>query len=211
MHDLVHGVFHLDKGFLFTMKELYTRPGHSIREFIQGKRANHFNYFTLLILIIAAGHFIAKIPEVSLYDIIEKNGNMKGMARVRREYAKLILLAGIPVYAMLSYLIFFKSRQNYTEHLVMTMYLTCGMLVFYIFPHIAAIFTENLNYIKIVQGLTLFLELLFYFWFFYQCFSAFHYSKTSLIIKSIMITILIFIVTNLISYWINKIGLLYFH
>ncbi len=36
-HDFVHGVWHVDKGIVFTIKELFTRPGHSVREFILGK------------------------------------------------------------------------------------------------------------------------------------------------------------------------------
>lgn len=58
VHDLVHGVFHVDKGFLFTIKELFTRPGHSMREFIEGKRANHFNYFSLVLIILGCNSLI---------------------------------------------------------------------------------------------------------------------------------------------------------
>ncbi len=57
-HDLIHGVFHLDKGLLFTIKELFTRPGHSIREYVQGKRIKHFNYFTAILILIAKGHYL---------------------------------------------------------------------------------------------------------------------------------------------------------
>lgn len=211
VHDLIHGVFHLDKGFLFTIKELYTRPGYSIREFIQGKRANYFNYFTLLVIIITLGHFIGKIPKVSLFEILEKYSLMKGQARVVRDYAKLILLAEIPVYALLSYLIFFEGKRNYTEHLVMAVYYTSAILIFYIFPHIAAIFTDDIKIIKFVQGLTLLLELLYYFWFFYQYFSVFHFSKKSLIFKSIFITVAIYLTTAIINYGLNIIGLKYFN
>jgi hypothetical protein len=42
LHEIPHGVIHLDKGFLYTTKSLLTRPGYFIREFIEGKRANHF-------------------------------------------------------------------------------------------------------------------------------------------------------------------------
>ena len=43
-HDLIHGVWHIDKGVLFTVKELILRPGDSVRGFIQGKRVGFFSF-----------------------------------------------------------------------------------------------------------------------------------------------------------------------
>lgn len=34
-HDFIYGVWYIDKG-IFTLKGLFARPGHSVREFIQG-------------------------------------------------------------------------------------------------------------------------------------------------------------------------------
>jgi hypothetical protein len=44
-HDVQHGLFHFDKGMYYSAKELYWRPGHSIREFIEGKRVSHLSQF----------------------------------------------------------------------------------------------------------------------------------------------------------------------
>lgn len=38
MHDIVHGVLHLDKGILFTLKQAFTRPGYAVMDYIAGKR-----------------------------------------------------------------------------------------------------------------------------------------------------------------------------
>ncbi|MBC8155688.1 MAG: DUF3667 domain-containing protein [Bacteroidetes bacterium] len=46
-HDIQHGLLHIDKGILYTTKELFTRPGHSIREFLLGKRVKHFKPISL--------------------------------------------------------------------------------------------------------------------------------------------------------------------
>ena len=37
MHDLLHGVWHLEKGILFTLKETITRPGQAALDYIKGK------------------------------------------------------------------------------------------------------------------------------------------------------------------------------
>ena len=56
-HDFIHGVWHVDKGILFTLKALFTRPGHFVRNYIEGKRVNYFNFVSLLILIMAISAF----------------------------------------------------------------------------------------------------------------------------------------------------------
>ena len=50
-HDVQHGLFHFDKGVTFTIKELFTRPGYSIKEFLDGKRVNHFKPVSLVVLL----------------------------------------------------------------------------------------------------------------------------------------------------------------
>lgn len=62
-HDLQHGLFHLDKGFPYTLYRLLLRPGHTAREFIEGKRVRHFKPLTFLIVSVGfyafVRHFIA--------------------------------------------------------------------------------------------------------------------------------------------------------
>src|ERR1035437_8773131 len=50
-HDIQYGLLHFDKGILFTTKELFTRPGNSIREFLEGKRAKHFQPISLVLVL----------------------------------------------------------------------------------------------------------------------------------------------------------------
>ena len=42
IHELKHGILHLENGFVYTTKELLTNPGNSIRKFIEGERTRHF-------------------------------------------------------------------------------------------------------------------------------------------------------------------------
>ena len=41
-HDIQHGLFHFDSGILYTAKQLFTKPGMAIKEFIEGNRIKHF-------------------------------------------------------------------------------------------------------------------------------------------------------------------------
>ncbi len=51
LHHLPHAIFHADKGLFYTMKELALRPGITIKNYLNGKRIDHFNPFLFLILI----------------------------------------------------------------------------------------------------------------------------------------------------------------
>jgi hypothetical protein len=48
--DIKKGLFHLDEGIFYSFLQLFTRPGNSIREYIEGKRKNHFKPFSLVIV-----------------------------------------------------------------------------------------------------------------------------------------------------------------
>lgn len=68
-HGLIHGIWHVDSGIIFTIKELFTRPGHSIREFIFGKRVGYFSFVTLLLIIFGVSHFLGEYAQVKLSDL----------------------------------------------------------------------------------------------------------------------------------------------
>src|ERR1044071_7443960 len=57
-HELVHGIWHIDKGILYTLKHVLTRPGRLSREYIAGKRTGHFSLVTLLIFLVSLVLFI---------------------------------------------------------------------------------------------------------------------------------------------------------
>jgi hypothetical protein len=209
IHDFIHGVFHLDKGFLYTLKELFTRPGHSIREYVQGKRVKHFNYFTGIILILAIGHFIGSYSSIRSVDLFE-NGKMAGFAKVAKEFAKIIVLVGIPLFALASATLFRKAKLNYTEHLVINMYLMNGILVIGLFFTVLTVFYSNIKVLRVMNMFNPLLEIIYYYWFFYQFFSEFGYKKSSLIIRNISIVVIIILIKGLINFTVDEIGMAYF-
>ncbi len=48
LHEIQHSIFHIDKGILYTTKELFIRPGLTIREYLHGKRVKHFKPFAYI-------------------------------------------------------------------------------------------------------------------------------------------------------------------
>jgi hypothetical protein len=51
-HELEHSVLHMDRGVLYSLKGLMLRPGHLMRDYIEGRRANQVK--PLLLLMISA-------------------------------------------------------------------------------------------------------------------------------------------------------------
>ncbi len=51
LHHLQHALIHADRGLIYTIKELLLRPGRMLREYLAGKRVNHFNPFLFLLIV----------------------------------------------------------------------------------------------------------------------------------------------------------------
>ena len=209
IHDFVHGIFHLDKGFLFTIKELLTRPGHSVREYIQGKRVNHFNYFTTLILVLTIGYLLSKAEKVHPSQLFE---NISGLTKVLKDYSKITVFLGVPVYALSSYALFYRrAKQNYTENLVINLFMLCGNLTISLLLKMFMIFTDDIQFLRSVNLVVTGMVLIYVYVFFYQYFSVFRYTKISLIIRVLTVVLLYLVVKQTTNNLLNEIGLRYLH
>jgi len=141
--ELPNNIFQIDKGLFFTLKELSTRPGHSIREYLLGKRKNHFKPIAYL-LILSTIYFLVtrfSVGGTFINDVIEgyvtgANGNEKSQRQIEilkllsDNYAYTILFL-LPVYSLASYLAFRRSEYNYFEHIVLNSYITGHQAILY--------------------------------------------------------------------------------
>ncbi len=59
-HELEHSVLHMDRGLLYSLKHLMLRPGHFIRDYIEGRRAHHVKPLLLIMILAAALVFLAR-------------------------------------------------------------------------------------------------------------------------------------------------------
>lgn len=153
IHEVQHGIFHVDSGILFTIKELFSRPGHTLREYLEGKRKPHF---PPMLFVIILGSICALIqfslnrkPEKTQDQLVESN-------LAKTEYSKYIdfrgliayfrhifewlgshlaftILLMLPIAALGFYLGFRKYKCNYPEWLVILLYLAGQCLTVYIF------------------------------------------------------------------------------
>ncbi|WP_298141197.1 DUF3667 domain-containing protein [Flavobacterium sp.] len=134
-HDVLHGVWHIERGILFTLKETFTRPGQAAIDYIKGKRIKYYNVFYLILLFIGLGIFIEH-----LYN----NAILKYVSYIPREpqpisesvilefigkYIKFFITLAIPIYSFISYILFNKKKLNYSEHLIIFGMIYLGIII----------------------------------------------------------------------------------
>lgn len=121
-HDLMHGILHMDHGILFTLKALFTRPGHMIREYLEGKRVKHFKPFSMLIVLATLYAFINHSFHLSVVDH-GRSHSPNELEKVEWIYEYLDhhyafgILFMVPVFSLVFFLLFRKTY-NYFEWLI---------------------------------------------------------------------------------------------
>lgn len=140
-HDIQHGLLHFDKGIFFTTKELFTRPGHSIREFLAGKRVKHFKPLSMVIVLASVYAFLLHLLHIDLAaDISVRNVNTRNAGEVGAlnisdwmgSHYALTRLLSIPFLALGTWICFLRQGYNYVEYLVLSAFITAQSLVFLI-------------------------------------------------------------------------------
>ncbi len=190
LHSVSENVLQLDKGFLYTAKSLLLRPKETLTGFFNGKRKSFSQPFGFLIvsatiLLIATtfwgnGTFVDDVvtgfkmsiqedPEATfdarLFDIVIKN----------QIY---IFLLTVPLFSIASFLSFRKSNYNFSEHLILNLFITGEQLLFY------TVFSFISDRDAIIVLLPLGLGFIYLIWVYNQIFN-----KTNWVIRNLKLLI----------------------
>lgn len=199
-HDLIHGLFHLDKGFLFTIKELLTRPGYSIREYIEGKRSQHFNYITFLLLMIAFSLFVQVSFGTNIANMVQPEAKdaVQYLMHLYQKYMKEMYMITIPLYALSTFIVFRSTKQNYAEHLVMNTYKEGGVLMISTVLTAIMLQIENKKLLMISSLLMSLIGFIYYYWFYRQYFKPENSNRFILILKICLAQLLALVLTGIV-------------
>jgi len=134
VHELIHFFTHIEKGFLFTTKQLVLSPGKTVFEFIEGKRKKYFSpvsYFLVWITIYALLlYWFQKVfGENRVIDYQQYFGD-KASTEYAITHLALVLTIVIPFQGLYLYLLFTKVRYNYFETIVIAIY-CLGTIIFF--------------------------------------------------------------------------------
>lgn len=179
--EISNNIFQINRGIFFTIKELSIRPGYSIKEFLKGKRKQHFKPIAFVLLTSTLYVLITFLIDEKTF----LESTFSGMARALNEnnleksttagilswlsnnlgYSSLVLL---PFFSFASYISFINQKYNFFEHLILNCYITGQQTLIYLtFAIIFFVFKINGYYTQVIPFL---IATLFVFWTFNQFF-----------------------------------------
>lgn len=218
VHEIQHSIFHIDKGILYTTKELFLKPGQTIKEYLEGKRVKHFKPFAYIFILSTIYALLTKLSHKSTFlsDAFEGfyNGSTEGKLEsdlglfgeillwMSSHYAYTTLLI-IPIISFASYLCFYRTKYNYFQHLILNSFVAGQRTVVFlmILPFTYFITDKGIN--GTIDTIKAYLGICLTFWVYYQFFNS---TKP---IKRVFLTILTyFLMIVLIGLLVVMIGLI---
>jgi len=184
-NSILNGLFQLDRGFFFTIKELFLKPGGSIRHYIEGKRKKYYNPFSLIILSSLLLLLVNYLTKYKLGIIEFSNAFINGIAgadgpknttilmgRIIEwfsiHYAYMILML-LPIISLSSFFAFKKYGYSYLEHLVLNAYIKGVEIIFLVAVSVSNIFVKNEDILYYCQIIIVFI---YTFWVYFQFFNS---------------------------------------
>lgn len=187
--------FNLDRGVVFTLKQLFVNPGRAIVSFLGTGRYHFVPPFRLLIVTTAIVLYLISLSQ----SVVELgSGFNEGISdasdatkflevqQAMSSYMNLILWTYIPIIALLTYVLNRKKGFNFAEHLVFHTYLFC-------IANICGFFLPLDHYLPIyVIWLIVYVPMVFYYIYGYRFFMA----KSWL--RAVLEMIAIFVISSII-------------
>lgn len=130
LHDIAHGVWHFDRGILFTLKEAIVRPGQAALDYISGKRVRYYNVFYLSLLLIGLHLLLLHVyetfrnPEIASMDAT----NIPNVSNFFTNNIKFILFSIVPILGLNAALFFKRLKLNLAEHFILAGIALLGMI-----------------------------------------------------------------------------------
>ena len=191
MEELQSGIFHINKGLIYTTKELLLRPGSTIRNYISGKRVKYSKPFTFLIIWGAVYsiifHFFNYFPMTEMNDQSSEVLQYIPLFHWSSINYSLVALFLMPIYAFSSYLLFHRKGYNYTEHLVVFSYIQGATIFLILLCYPLIYLSKSVHVYKVVHA---FSEI-------YVIWALSQFFRTSSWLKVISKVILIIVLTTI--------------
>ena len=176
--EIQSNVFQIDRGFFYTLNELFRKPGKSIEEYLNGKRKKHFKPIAYVLTLSTLYFLISTLSGQNTWmdELISgfstgaldssDSGEMPSVLTwFSKNFAYTTLLM-LPVFSFASYLTFLGLGKNYLEHIVINSYTTGQQAIFYSVFALIKTFIAG-EFIELFPVLIAFSYTLWVFW---QCF-----------------------------------------
>lgn len=200
-HDLIHGIFHLDKGILHTLRSLLYNPGYTARKYIKGERVKHYNIFALFLIVIALKSLLDHINspgEIFRSESLKNRHSDDLINETFAHYYKLLYLLVIPLLSAFSFMLLKRLKYNFVEHIVLNSFILTGGFFYALILATVQYLTPLKNLDNIAFVLILVYIMLAYYQVTFSLYSFWHYLWRSLLIVVLFLMALIVILFLLI-------------
>ncbi len=179
-YAVLNAYLSLNAGLLFTVKELFLRPGKTVFEYLKGKRTKYTNAFSFFLVALALSIFLKEFEDGTQSEFAKYN--------LFEQYPRFAQILLIPFLALTSYVFHKKTKLYLAEHLVVATYILAMQLVIML-PFSLLELLPNNTIVSVVRGLATFVFGGYFLIYYYQVFVRFGVKKK----KSILYAFFIFI------------------
>lgn len=153
-----------NSGYFYTIKNLLLRPGETLRGYVEGKRINHMNPFSFVLL--TAGFYAFLFSHFNIVTFTENAGTVDAhlLNTWYSSHIASIQLFLIPVFAAVSRFVFRKQRFTIYELGIINTFLAGQRLVLSILTFPLLYLFNGTDHLNIVTGSTAVIGLLFFIW-----------------------------------------------
>ncbi|MEN2402410.1 DUF3667 domain-containing protein [Flavobacterium sp. MC2016-06] len=205
-HDIQHGLLHFDGGIPYSLKQLFTRPGHSIREFIEGKRVRHFKPLSLVAVLAALYGVLYHYFHINLF--IEPSNSSTIDLEAFNEWTSThfawITIATIPLFTLGTFICFRNQGYNFVEYFVLNTFKATQKLFAHIITFPFIYYFNGTPELKTITTLIYIIDLMLILWTNIQFFNKMSKTKAFLLtLLSHLVFIISFFFVAAIILWIH--------
>ncbi|MGX5820682.1 DUF3667 domain-containing protein [Chitinophaga lutea] len=130
LHDIPHSIFHVDKGFFYTFRSLFTRPGQMIKDYLDGKRVKYFRPFGYVVIMSTICALLVKLISAGIVNtyVTYHPGYVAGeRAGFFNHYFSVFVFLMIPFASGITWLFMRRGKYNYWEHFLINTYIAAQL------------------------------------------------------------------------------------
>jgi hypothetical protein len=131
LHEVPHAIFHVDRGFVPTLRGLFRAPGVTINGYLDGRRIHVFNPLTLLVLLAGLSAVLYSAYPFQL--AYRAEGMSEAVAAhytqfvaLQFKFYSMTLLVYVPALALITWLSFWRNGRRFGEYVVVNAFVMAG-------------------------------------------------------------------------------------
>lgn len=194
--DIQHGIFHYDKGIVFSGKSMFLKPGFIIKEYIDGKRVGHFRPISLSLVLAGIYVLVYHLLNINLLTS-DDQASIELYNRIFEHYYWFVFIT-IPLISMGTALAFRKkSEYNFYEIFILEAFKASQRLIVHILFLPVLYFFNSTKSVENITNLLMIIDFGLILWTNLQFFNKL--SWTNVLIRSLIGYVVYFLMVLLLA------------